>query len=52
MRTDIEIDITNSPVGVRFDAGKSRVDLIPVGPLIELGKLYEVGAKKYSDRNW
>jgi len=49
--TDVN-DRYNSEVGLRFDDNKSRVDLIPVGPLLELGKLYLEGAKKYSDRNW
>jgi hypothetical protein len=38
--------------GVKFDDGKLRYDLVPPYPLNELVKVYTVGAKKYSDRNW
>jgi hypothetical protein len=38
--------------GFKADDGKSRVDLIPPDVLIELGKLYGLGAKKYADDNW
>jgi len=38
--------------GERKDTGKTRVDLIPPDALYELGKVYEVGARKYSIRNW
>ena len=38
--------------GLRFDAGKPRVDLLPPDALLELGKVYEYGAKKYAERNW
>jgi hypothetical protein len=38
--------------GFKADAGKSRVDLIPPDVLLELGNLYGMGAKKYSDDNW
>lgn len=29
-----------------------RLSLIPVGPLLELARLYGVGAAKYDDHNW
>lgn len=32
--------------------GKGRFDLIPAYPLFRLAKLFEAGAKKYSERNW
>lgn len=35
---------------VREDKG--RFDLIPAYPLLRLAKLYEAGAKKYSEENW
>lgn len=38
--------------GVKFDAAKPRLDLIPTGPLMELGKLYAFGAEKYAPHNW
>lgn len=37
---------------MRFNSGKSRVDLIPMDALIELAKVYEFGSKKYDDHNW
>lgn len=42
----------NSNTGIKYDGDKPRFDLIPVLPLTELAKIYAVGAKKYSDRNW
>lgn len=38
--------------GARFDAGKSRVDLIPAEVLLMLGEIYEMGARKYDASNW
>jgi hypothetical protein len=37
---------------MKMDLEKVRMDLIPYDVLFELGKVYTVGAKKYSDRNW
>jgi hypothetical protein len=50
-----EIPVTQDELqagGTRADRGKARVDLIPPEVLIELGKLYEHGAKKYTPDNW
>ena len=41
-----------SEPGLRFDAGKSRIDLIPPEFIEALGLHYGAGAKKYADRNW
>ena len=38
--------------GVKFDAGKSRLDLIPTRALMEVGMVYSYGAAKYAPRNW
>lgn len=38
--------------GLRYDEGKSRVDLIPSDALMVLGEVYAAGAKKYAPRNW
>ena len=38
--------------GLRFNVGKPRVDLIPWDVMIEQGKLLDIGAQKYGDRNW
>lgn len=37
---------------LRYDTGKPRHDLIPAFSINELGKIYEMGAKKYADNNW
>lgn len=39
-------------VGLRYDAGKNRLDLIPPEWIWELGKVLTAGANKYADRNW
>lgn len=38
--------------GTKNDGGKFRWDLLPVRPLEEVVRVYTIGAKKYSDRNW
>lgn len=38
--------------GTRADKGKPAMHLIPPDVLIELGKLFELGARKYSPDNW
>lgn len=37
---------------MKYDAGKTRYDLIPVEPLQRLAEVFTYGADKYSDRNW
>lgn len=44
-------EYTSGAVRDRHD-GKGRCDLLPAAALLRLSKLYEVGAKKYDDRNW
>ena len=39
-------------IGVKYDGGKPRFDLIPAVPLETLAKIYTMGAEKYADRNW
>lgn len=39
-------------MGLKQDAGKNRLDLLPVGPLLKVGEVYTIGSKKYDDRNW
>jgi hypothetical protein len=41
-----------SNLGVKYDDGKLRFDLIPVTPLKELARVYTIGSVKYDDRNW
>lgn len=38
--------------GRKDDGGKLRFDLLPIGPLCELARVYTIGAGKYEDRNW
>lgn len=37
---------------MKFDGEKVRLDLIPVTPLLAIGKILTYGAKKYAARNW
>lgn len=37
---------------MKFDGEKVRLDLLPITPLIGIGKVLTYGAKKYSERNW
>lgn len=39
-------------VGVKYDSGKSRMELISPIAMEELGKVLAYGAKKYEDHNW
>lgn len=49
--TDTETRVTSETGGQK---GKklARFDLLPVGPLTEVARLYGRGAEKYADRNW
>jgi len=38
--------------GIKHDASKERFDLFPMVPLLELAKLFTLGASKYGVRNW
>lgn len=38
--------------GIKNDIGKVPLDLLPMGALIEVGKVLEFGAKKYASYNW
>lgn len=39
-------------VGVKFDDGKPRMDLLPPEALFAAASVFTLGAKKYGDRNW
>ncbi|MDR0620728.1 MAG: DUF5664 domain-containing protein [Deltaproteobacteria bacterium] len=39
-------------VGIKDDNGKSRLDLIAPGALLEMGQVLAHGAEKYSEDNW
>lgn len=38
--------------GLRFNEGKLRYDLLPPDAIEEVVKVFTMGAKKYTDRNW
>lgn len=38
--------------GVKYDAGKLRLDLVPVEGIRAVADILTGGAKKYGDRNW
>lgn len=46
-------EIADNPMGgVKYDRAKPRIDLIPAPLLLELAKLFGMGAEKYAPRNW
>lgn len=40
------------PKAVKHDSAKSRMDLIPAVPLMQVGAVFGYGAQKYSDNNY
>ena len=38
--------------GIKHDAGKERLDLIPPEALMEVGRVLEFGSRKYADNSW
>jgi hypothetical protein len=38
--------------GLRFNAGKPRIDLVPTSAVLALAEVLTVGAEKYKERNW
>jgi len=44
--------IERSKVGIRFDEGKPRFDLIPAYSIFEIAKVFTIGEAKYCARNW
>lgn len=38
--------------GLKYDAGKARMDLLPMDALIKVGLVLDYGANKYAARNW
>lgn len=48
--TDSKSELGNQ--AVKYDGEKPRFDLVPALPLIDLAKVYTMGANKYADRNW
>lgn len=46
------IEPTKEPTGLKFDDGKSRIDLIDAEFLEGLGNVLKFGASKYGAHNW
>ena len=38
--------------GLKFDLGKDRWELLPIGPVREIVRIMTYGAKKYDADNW
>lgn len=38
--------------GLKFDAGKPGLELLPFESLVEIAKVLDFGAKKYAAHNW
>lgn len=49
---DPEERVTDTVTGGAKGSKLARFDLIPIGPLWEVARLYGVGAAKYAPRNW
>lgn len=49
---ETHVDVRKSEVGVKFDADKAPLHLIPVECLEEVAKVLSYGSQKYSDWNW
>lgn len=52
MRAEIEKLKTKRAEGVKFDAGKHRVDLVPTEAINALADILTAGAAKYGEHNW
>lgn len=44
--------MSDTELGMRFNTGKVRFDLVPPDALKELAAIYTKGAEKYAARNW
>jgi len=42
----------NKKNDLKFDHDKVKLDLIPIGPMMEIGKVLTYGAKKYKANSW
>lgn len=38
--------------GKKYDNGKSRMDLVPLDTIENVGKILGIGAQKYGENNW
>lgn len=44
--------IEDKPQGMKYDAGKPEMDLLPYGPLAWIARAMECGRRKYDYDNW
>ena len=44
--------VPNERVGVKYDAGKPRLDLLPWGAVVACAETLTYGAQKYGEDNW
>lgn len=44
--------VAKSATGTKYDAGKPRMDLLPMRAVLETAKVLAFGAKKYGANNW
>lgn len=42
----------SNEAAVKFDGGKTRLDLLPFDALFEVADVQAFGARKYSEHNW
>lgn len=47
-----EVGAEENNGGHKADGDKVRLELLPWQSVVEVGKVYTFGAKKYADRNW
>ena len=48
----VTTDPFNNPKGPKYDAGKLRWSLLPLGTVLQIVKVLEYGAKKYHVASW
>lgn len=51
-RTARSSHTVDSPVGLKHDQEKNRLDLLPFEALESVAEILTLGAAKYTDRNW
>ena len=52
MGDDTETRVTDPDTGGQKGGKLVRLDLAPVGAMLELGRVYGYGAQKYDEHNW
>jgi hypothetical protein len=49
---EVALEAAKPTVGLRYNTGKLRYDLLPPDGIEELVAIYTMGAQKYAARNW